>query len=126
MRAEAKRLACFPGEQLEFRAWPGPDLGPDEIEWSGGGSPIGARGRSFRTSFDRAGRHTVRVACGPASTEFVVAVCPIGEWMADVLEAPADEERLAAVAEQVRELCAAFPLYRGRLESRRAAAPVER
>ena len=50
----------------------------------------------------------------------------IGDWMADVLDAPDDGERLAAVADQVRELCAAFPLYRGRLESRRAAAPIER
>ena len=50
----------------------------------------------------------------------------IGDWMADVLDAPDDGERLAAVADQVPELCAAFPLYRGRLESRRAAAPIER
>ena len=50
----------------------------------------------------------------------------IGEWMADVLDAPTDRARLAAVADQVRELCAAFPLYRGRLESRRTAAPIER
>ncbi|HET6617604.1 MAG TPA: serine hydroxymethyltransferase, partial [Gemmatimonadota bacterium] len=50
----------------------------------------------------------------------------IGEWMADVLDAPTDHARLAAVADQVRELCAAFPLYRGRFESRRAPAPIER
>jgi glycine hydroxymethyltransferase len=50
----------------------------------------------------------------------------IGEWMADVLDAPDDRGRQAAVAEDVRELCAAFPLYGGRLEGRRAAAPIER
>jgi glycine hydroxymethyltransferase len=50
----------------------------------------------------------------------------IGGWMADVLDAPDDGARLAAVAEDVRELCAAFPLYGGRLAGRRAAAPIER
>ena len=35
----------------------------------------------------------------------------IAEWMAHVLEAPSDEGRVAAVREEVRELCGAFPLY---------------
>jgi glycine hydroxymethyltransferase len=50
----------------------------------------------------------------------------IGEWMADVLEAPDESGRLAAVREQVRELCEAFPLYRDLLEARRAPASIER
>jgi hypothetical protein len=86
MRAEAKRLASFPGERLEFRAWPEPDLRTEDVEWSGGGSPAGAKGRSFRTSFDRAGSHTVRARCGAASVEFIVTVCPIAEWMAEAAE----------------------------------------
>jgi hypothetical protein len=81
MRAEAERLASLPGERLEFRAWPEPGLQAEDIEWSGGGSPAGARGRAFRTSFDRAGSHTVRARCGEASAEFVVSVCPIAEWL---------------------------------------------
>ncbi len=35
----------------------------------------------------------------------------IGGWIADVVEAPADEARLAAVKGKVAELCSAFPLY---------------
>jgi glycine hydroxymethyltransferase len=35
----------------------------------------------------------------------------IGGWMADVLEAPADEERIERVRGQVLALCAEFPLY---------------
>jgi glycine hydroxymethyltransferase len=50
----------------------------------------------------------------------------IGGWMADVLDAPDDLARLAAVGDRVRELCVAFPLYRGWPESRRAAASIER
>jgi hypothetical protein len=86
MRAEAKRLACFPGERLEFRAWPDPDLRAEDIEWSGGGSPAGASGRTFRTSFERAGSHAVRARCGSASVEFVVTVCPIADWLAEAAE----------------------------------------
>jgi hypothetical protein len=43
-------------------------------------------GRTFRSTFQRAGSHTVRVRCGDASVEFVVAVCPIDEWMAEAAE----------------------------------------
>ena len=50
----------------------------------------------------------------------------IGEWMADALDAAGDDARLAAVGEQVRELCAAFPLYGARRAARRAAASIER
>jgi glycine hydroxymethyltransferase len=50
----------------------------------------------------------------------------IGEWMADVLDAPHDRTRLAAVGDRVRELCVAFPLYRGWMEPHRAAASIER
>jgi hypothetical protein len=81
LRAEAKRLACFPGERLEFRAWPEPGFRPEDVEWSGGGSPAGARGRSLRTSFDRAGSYAVRARCGDTSAEFTVSVCPISEWL---------------------------------------------
>ena len=35
----------------------------------------------------------------------------IGQWIADVLDAPGDEARIAAVRGAVREMCAAFPLY---------------
>jgi hypothetical protein len=86
MRAEAKRLATFPGERLEFRAWPELGFQTEDVEWSGGGSPAGARGGSFRTSFDRAGPHTVRARCGDASVEIVVSVCPIGDWMTEAAE----------------------------------------
>ena len=86
MRAEAKRLACFPGERLEFRAWPEPGLQAEGIEWSGGGSPSEAKGTTFRTSFDRAGSQTVRAVSGSASAEFVVTVCPVAEWMAEAAE----------------------------------------
>jgi hypothetical protein len=86
MRAEAKRLACFPGERLEFRVRREPILRAEGIEWSGGGSPSDARGHTFRTSFERAGSHTVRVISGPASAEFVVTVCPIADWMAEAAE----------------------------------------
>jgi glycine hydroxymethyltransferase len=50
----------------------------------------------------------------------------IGEWMADVLDDPLDDRRLSAVRNSVRELCAAFPLYRDLLEARRAPASIER
>jgi hypothetical protein len=86
MRAEAKRLVCFPGERLEFRAWPEPEHRTEDVEWSGGGSPPSARGPSFRTSFDRAGSHTVRARCGDAWVEFIVSVCPIGDWMTEAAE----------------------------------------
>jgi len=36
----------------------------------------------------------------------------IGTWIADVLDAPADESRIAGVRGAVREMCSAFPLYR--------------
>jgi glycine hydroxymethyltransferase len=48
----------------------------------------------------------------------------IGGWMADVLDAPDDRAGLAAVGDRVRDLCVAFPLYRGWPESRRAAASI--
>jgi glycine hydroxymethyltransferase len=50
----------------------------------------------------------------------------IGGWIADVLDAPLDAERISAVRDQVRELCVAFPLYRDLLEARRAPASIER
>jgi hypothetical protein len=83
LRAEGKRLACFPGERLEFRAWPEPGSRPEDIGWSGGGSPTESTGGTFRTAFDRAGKHTVRVVCGAASAELVVTVCPIADWMTE-------------------------------------------
>jgi glycine hydroxymethyltransferase len=33
--------------------------------------------------------------------------------IADVLEAPADESRIARIAARVQDLCAAHPVYRG-------------
>jgi glycine hydroxymethyltransferase len=36
----------------------------------------------------------------------------IAGWIAHVLEAPDDQKRIAGVRKEVRELCAAFPLYR--------------
>ena len=36
----------------------------------------------------------------------------IGQWIADVLDAPGDEARIATVREQVRDMCSAFPLYK--------------
>lgn len=36
----------------------------------------------------------------------------IGAWIADVLDAPADEARRVSVRGAVREMCAEFPLYR--------------
>ncbi|HKJ03337.1 MAG TPA: serine hydroxymethyltransferase [Longimicrobiales bacterium] len=36
----------------------------------------------------------------------------IGQWIAEVLDAPADTSRIAAVRGGVREMCSAFPLYR--------------
>jgi hypothetical protein len=86
LRAEAKRLACFPGERLEFRAWPEPDRRDEDIEWSVDGIPATASGRTFRSSFERAGTHTVRARCGDAAVEFAVAVCPVAEWMAEAAE----------------------------------------
>ena len=50
----------------------------------------------------------------------------IGDWMADVLDAPLDRPRLSDVRDRVRELCVAFPLYRGLLEARPAHASIER
>jgi len=50
----------------------------------------------------------------------------IGDWMADVLDAPLDRQRLAALRDRVREMCVAFPLYRGLLDARRAPASIER
>jgi glycine hydroxymethyltransferase len=35
----------------------------------------------------------------------------IAGWVAEVLEAPAGEDRIASVRRQVLSLCAAFPLY---------------
>lgn len=35
----------------------------------------------------------------------------IGGWIAEILEAPADEDRLARIRAEVRVLCEAFPLY---------------
>jgi glycine hydroxymethyltransferase len=35
----------------------------------------------------------------------------IGDWIAQVLTAPADENVSASVGAQVRELCESFPLY---------------
>ncbi|HYO47198.1 MAG TPA: serine hydroxymethyltransferase [Gemmatimonadota bacterium] len=50
----------------------------------------------------------------------------IGDWMADVLDAPLDRQRLGALRNRVREMCVAFPLYRGLLDARRAPASIER
>lgn len=86
MRTAAKRLACFPGERLEFRAWPDPGLRAEDIEWSGGGAPVAASGHTFSTTFERAGSHVVRARCGTASVEFDVTVCPIAEWMAEAAD----------------------------------------
>jgi glycine hydroxymethyltransferase len=36
----------------------------------------------------------------------------IGQWIADVLDAPTDEGRIATVRGAVREMCRGFPLYR--------------
>jgi glycine hydroxymethyltransferase len=36
----------------------------------------------------------------------------IGAWIAEILDAPADEARIAGVRGAVREMCSAFPLYR--------------
>ncbi len=44
---------------------------------------------------------------GLTEAEFV----RIADWIADVLEAPGDDARIGRVLGQVRELCAAFPLY---------------
>ena len=41
----------------------------------------------------------------------VDAMRTIGGWMADVLDSPADEERIDAVRAQVLDLCASFPIY---------------
>jgi glycine hydroxymethyltransferase len=50
----------------------------------------------------------------------------IGEWMADVLEAPESEAVAARVAAEVRELCSSFPLYAQlRRETAASAASVE-
>jgi glycine/serine hydroxymethyltransferase len=35
----------------------------------------------------------------------------IADWVAEVLEAPTDEDLIAGVRRQVLDLCAAFPLY---------------
>jgi glycine hydroxymethyltransferase len=35
----------------------------------------------------------------------------IGDWIADVLDAPTDEARIKSIRAEVRELCSAFPLY---------------
>jgi glycine hydroxymethyltransferase len=35
----------------------------------------------------------------------------IAGWIAEVLEAPSDEARIADVRARVSELCGAFPLY---------------
>ena len=35
----------------------------------------------------------------------------IADWMAHILERPTDEDRIAAVRAEVREMCALFPLY---------------
>jgi glycine hydroxymethyltransferase len=43
----------------------------------------------------------------------------VGGWMADVLDAPDERPRLDTVRDRVRELCAAFPLYRGLRNTRR-------
>jgi glycine hydroxymethyltransferase len=48
----------------------------------------------------------------------------IGGWMADVLDAPDDLRRLHAIRDQVRELCASFPLYRGLRNARRDPVPI--
>jgi glycine hydroxymethyltransferase len=50
----------------------------------------------------------------------------IGEWMADALDAAGDDARLEAVAGQVRDLCAAFPLYGSRRPARPATAAIQR
>ncbi|HJU86811.1 MAG TPA: serine hydroxymethyltransferase, partial [Gemmatimonadota bacterium] len=48
----------------------------------------------------------------------------IGDWMADVLDAPADRGRLETVRDGVRELCLSFPLYRGLRNARRDPVPI--
>ncbi|HET9334366.1 MAG TPA: serine hydroxymethyltransferase [Gemmatimonadota bacterium] len=50
----------------------------------------------------------------------------IGDWMADALDAAGDDARLETVAGQVRELCAAFPLYGTRRAVRPATASLPR
>jgi len=50
----------------------------------------------------------------------------IGDWMAEALDAASDDARLEIVAGQVRELCAAFPLYGSRRAARPATASIER
>lgn len=37
----------------------------------------------------------------------------VGEWIADVLEAPEDETVLSRVRQEIQELCRAFPIYAG-------------
>jgi hypothetical protein len=81
MRSEAKRLAAFPGERLEFRVWPDPRCPANSVEWSGGETPPSGTGTSFRTSFEGSGEHLVSARCGEASAQFRVTICPIAEWM---------------------------------------------
>ena len=40
----------------------------------------------------------------------------IAAWIADILAAPSDEDRIAGVRREVRDLCAGFPLYVGLAE----------
>ncbi len=81
LRSEAKRLAAFPGERLEFRVLPPRGVPATAVEWSGGGTPGGGTGTVFRTSFDSPGDHMLLARCGATSAEFHVTICPITEWM---------------------------------------------
>jgi glycine hydroxymethyltransferase len=40
----------------------------------------------------------------------------IAAWIADILAAPSDEDRIAGVRGEVRDLCSSFPLYTGLAE----------
>jgi hypothetical protein len=78
MKIEAKRRACFAGEEVALEA--DSDM-PGAVRWSGGGAPASGGGRGFRTVFSEGGTYTVRAERGEETAQVEITVCPIQEWL---------------------------------------------
>ena len=78
MEIEAKRTACFAGEEVTLEA--GSDV-PGPVRWAGGGVPASGEGRVFRTVYSEGGTYTVRAEWGEETAEVQITVCPMQEWL---------------------------------------------
>jgi hypothetical protein len=78
MEIKARRTAFLPGERVEFQAV---SRVPDEIRWSGGGTPASGEGSRFRTTFVKGGTYSIRAECREGSVDLGIEVARVDEWL---------------------------------------------